>query len=125
VVPFGDPAAEMFDVEYAARPGRFELVMAMLTPFRKKLLPAAPSAVNVLWRSLVAHQRYDMLPAAPLDHVMRPPLSPEIGVTEFERHTEIFDAAYLWAREAIAALEAEGNAAIAAILATARPATKR
>ncbi|WP_249779480.1 patatin-like phospholipase family protein [Bradyrhizobium sediminis] len=125
VVHFGDPAAEMFDVEYAALPGRFELVMAMLTPFRKKLLPAAPSAINVLWRSLVAHQRYDMLPAAPLDHVMRPPLSPEIGVTEFERHTEIFDAAYHWAREAIAALEAEGDAAIAAILATARPATKR
>lgn len=124
VVHFGDPAAEMFDVEYAALPGRFELVMAMLTPFRKKLLPAAPSAVNVLWRSLVAHQRYDTLPAAPLDHVMRPPLSPEIGVTEFERHTEIFDAAYLWAREAIAMLEAEGNAAIAAILATAKPATK-
>ncbi|MFZ2155787.1 MAG: patatin-like phospholipase family protein [Bradyrhizobium sp.] len=125
VVHFGDPAAEMFDVEYAALPGRFELVMAMLTPFRKKLLPAAPSAINVLWRSLVAHQRYDMLPAAPLDHVMRPPLSPEIGVTEFERHTEIFDAAYLWAREAIAALEAEGNAAIAAILATAGPVTRR
>ena len=37
-------------------------------PFRKKLLPAAPSAVNVLWRSLVAHQRYDTLPTAPLDH---------------------------------------------------------
>jgi NTE family protein len=29
----------------------------MLMPFRKKLLPNAPSAVNVLWRSLVAHQR--------------------------------------------------------------------
>jgi hypothetical protein len=28
------------------------------------LLPAAPSAVNVLWRSLVAHQRYDTLPTA-------------------------------------------------------------
>lgn len=125
VVHFGDPAAEMFDVEYAALPGRLELVMAMLTPFRKKLLPAAPSAVSVLWRSLVAHQRYDMLPTAPLDHVMRPPLSPDIGVTEFERHTEIFDAAYLWAREAIVALEAEGNAAIAAILAIGKPAAKR
>ncbi len=125
VVHFGDPAAEMFDVEYAALPGRLELVMAMLTPFRKKLLPAAPSAVSVLWRSLVAHQRYDTLPTAPLDHVMRPPLSPDIGVTEFERHTEIFDAAYLWAREAIVALEAEGNAAIAAILAIGKPAAKR
>src|SRR3984893_13437043 len=118
VVHFGEPAAEMFDVEYAALPGRLELAMAMLMPFRKKLLPAAPSAVNVLWRSLVAHQRYDALPTAPLDHVMRPPFSPDIGGTEFERHTEIFEASYLWAREAIAALEAQGNAAVAAMLAT-------
>ncbi len=117
VVHFGEPAAEMFDVDYAALPGRFELIAAMLTPFRKKLLPAAPSAVNVLWRSLVAHQRYDTLPAAPLDHVMRTPIPPGVGVTEFERHTEIFDASYLWAQERIAALEADGNSAIAAILA--------
>jgi NTE family protein len=125
VVHFGDPAAEMFDVEYAALPGRLELVAAMLTPFRKKLLPAAPSAVNVLWRSLVAHQRYDTLPTAPLDHVMRPPFAPGVGVTEFERHTEIFHASYLWARQAIVALEEERNSAIAAILATGNPASSR
>ena len=65
------------------------------------------------------------LPTAPHDHVMRPPFSPEIGVTEFERHTEIFEASYLWAREAIASLEAEGNAAIAAILAAANPVANR
>src|SRR6266700_6069883 len=122
VVQFGEPAAEMFDVEYAALPGRFELVTAMLMPFRKKLLPAAPSAVNVLWRSLVAHQRYDTLPAATLDHVMRPPIPPGVGVTEFERHAEIFDASYAWAQARITALETEGNSAIAAILAVGRAA---
>jgi NTE family protein len=94
-------------------------------PFRKKLLPAAPSAVNVLWRSLVAHQRYDTLPAAPLDIVMRPPCPPGIDVTDFDRHTEIFRASYLWARQAIVALEAEGNSAIVAILAAGKPTTKR
>ena len=62
----------------------------MLLPFRKKLLPVAPSAVNVLWRSLVAHQRYDALAATPLDHVMRPPLPDGLRITEFERHSEIF-----------------------------------
>ena len=116
VVHFGEPAIEKFDVDYAALPGRLELAAAMLVPFRKKLLPQAPSAVNVLWRSLVAHQRYDTLPAAPFDHVMRPPIPPGVRVTEFERHAEIFEASYLWARERIAALEADGNAAIAAIL---------
>ena len=116
VVHFGDLATETFEVDYASLPGRLELAAAMLLPFRKKLLPAAPSAVNVLWRSLVAHQRYDMLPTTPLDYVMRPPFPPGLGVTEFERHAEIFSAAHLWAREAIAELEAEGNPAITAIL---------
>ncbi|MFG3596661.1 patatin-like phospholipase family protein [Bradyrhizobium sp. RDI18] len=118
VVHFGEPAAEMFDVDYASLPGRLELIAAMLTPFRKKLLPAAPSAVNVLWRSLVAHQRYDTLPVGPFDTVMRPPLPLEIDVTDFDRHTEIFEASYLWAKEAIAALEAGSSSAIAAILDT-------
>jgi NTE family protein len=125
VVHFGEPAAELFDVAYDALPGRFELVAAMLMPFRKKLLPAAPSAVNVLWRSLVAHQRYDTLPTGPLDLVIRPPCPLGIDVTDFDRHTEIFQASYLWARQAIVALEAEGNPAMAAILATGKPATMR
>jgi len=116
VVHFGEPAAEMFDVDYTALPGRFELIAAMLTPFRKKLLPTAPSAVNVLWRSLVAHQRYDMLPVGPFDTVMRPPLPLGVELTDFDRHTEIFDASYLWAKEAITALEAGGSSSIAAIL---------
>jgi NTE family protein len=118
VVHFGEPAAEMFDVDYAALPGRFELIAAMLTPFRKKLLPAAPSAVNVLWRSLVAHQRYDTLPVGPFDTVMRPPPPVGVDVTDFDRHTEIFEASYRWAKEAIAALEAGGSSAIAAMLDT-------
>ena len=42
----------------------------------------------------------------------------------FDRHEEIFLASYLSAREAITALEAEGNQAIAAILATADPGNK-
>lgn len=125
VVHFGEPADEMFDVAYDTLPGRLELVAAMLMPFRKKLLPAAPSAVNVLWRSLVAHQRYDTLPISPLDMVMRPPCPLGVDVTDFDRHTEIFQASYLWARQAIVALEAEGNSAIAAILTAGKPAAKR
>ncbi|MBR0873020.1 patatin-like phospholipase family protein [Bradyrhizobium tropiciagri] len=118
VVHFGEPATEMFDVDYAALPGRFELLASLLTPFRRKSLPAAPSAVNVLWRSLVAHQRYDTLPTTPLDMVMRPPTPEGIDVTDFDRHQEIFESSYQWAHETIAALEATQHPAIAAILAS-------
>ena len=118
IIHFGEAANERFDVDYAALPGRLELAAAMLWPFGNKRLPSAPSAINVLWRSLVAHQRYDMLPTTPLDHVMRPPFPPDLGVTQFERHSEIFEATYAWARERIATLEAEGNAAIRTMLAS-------
>jgi NTE family protein len=47
---------------------------------------------------------------------MRPPLPLGVELTDFDRHTEIFDASYLWAKEAITALEAGGSSAIAAIL---------
>jgi NTE family protein len=125
VVHFGEPATETFDVDYAALPGRFELFAAMLMPFSKKILPKAPSAVNVLWRSLVAHQRYDILPTTPLDMVMRPPMPPDIDVTDFDRHTDIFNASYLWARSTIATLEAEGSAALEAILSSGKPPVRR
>jgi NTE family protein len=118
VVHFGEPAGETFDVNYEALPGRLELILATLMPFRRKILPNAPSAVNVLWRSLVAHQRYDILPTTPLDIVMRPPLPGGVNVTDFDRHADISCASYLWAREAIASLEAVGNPAISAILAS-------
>jgi NTE family protein len=106
-------------------PGRFELLASLLMPFRKKLLPQAPSAVNVLWRSLVAHQRYDILPTTPLDMVMRPPIPPDIDVTDFDRHSDIFAASYLWAKNTIAALEAEGSPALEAILSSGRPPARR
>jgi NTE family protein len=125
VVHFGEPAAEMFDVQYSDLPGRLELIAAMLLPFGRKKLPAAPSAVNVLWRSLVAHQRYDVLPTAALDLVMRPPLPLGVDVTDFDRHTDIFLASYLWARDAINELEAAGNPAITEILASGKAAKGR
>jgi len=40
VVHFGEPAAEMFDVDYAALPGRFELIAAMLTRMGIESYPA-------------------------------------------------------------------------------------
>jgi len=125
VVHFGEQAIETFDVDYAALPGRFELLASMLVPFRKRLFPSAPSAVNVLWRSLVAHQRYDILPTTPLDVVMRPPIPADIDVTDFDRHTDIFNASYLWARSAIAELEAEASPALEALLSNGKPPVRR
>ena len=70
VVHFGEPATEMFDVDHAALPGRFEL-LALLMPFRQGASGRAERRQRA-WRSLVAHQRYT-LPTTPLDMVMRPP----------------------------------------------------
>ena len=50
---------------------------------------------------------------------MRPPPPQDLDETDFDRHEEIFVSSYLWARDAIAALEAEHNQAVTAILASA------
>ena len=62
-----------------------------------------------------------MLPVGPFDTVMRPPTPLGIDVTDFDRHAEIFEASYGWAKDAIAALAAGGSPAIAALLDSAAP----
>jgi NTE family protein len=56
---------------------------------------------------------------------MRPPMPPDIDVTDFDRHGDIFAASYLWAKNTIAALEAEGSPALEAILSSGRPPARR
>ena len=57
VVHFGPRGAQQrFDVDYAAIPGRWQLMGAMLTPSGRRKLPDMPSPVGVLQRCLVMNQ---------------------------------------------------------------------
>lgn len=120
MVHFGKTGEQRFNVDYDALPGRGKLIASTLNPFAR--LPRAPSATNVLWRSLLVHQRYD-LPLEPHDLVMRPPNFSGASVIDFSNHTKVYHAGHKWALEQIAERRKNGDSGLAAILAAAELST--
>lgn len=117
LVHFGKSGEQRFNVKYDALPGRGKLLASMLNPFAK--LPRAPSATNVLWRSLLVHQRYN-LPLEPHDVVLRPPSLPGASVIDFSNHTKVYNASHQWTLAQIAERRSSGDPALAAMLAAAQ-----
>lgn len=115
VVHFGRTGLQRFDCRYEDIPARRELLTALLNPFARRRLPRAPGATNVLMRSLMAHQRYE-LPVGPHDLVLRPPPFPGSAFLDFDRHTEVFRAAREWAHRTLEELAESGDPALSAIL---------
>ncbi len=121
VVHFGmRDAPQRFAVDYMKIPGRWRLLRQMLTPGGRRSLPAIPNPVAVLQRCLGMHQSLDQLPLGPLDLLLTVPPLPGANFMSFDQHFELFEAAYHWCREQIDRLEREGNAPLAAMLATGR-----
>ena len=90
----------------------------MLTPSGRRKLPALPNPIGVLQRCLGMHQSLDLLPLGPLDLVLTVPAFAGANFMDFDRHFEVFEAAYQWCRDQIDALTDQGDPALAAILAT-------
>ena len=119
VVHFGlRDMQQRFEVDYMTIPGRWGLLRQMLTPGGRRKLPAVPNPIAVLQRCLVMNQSPDLLPVGPLDLVLTVPSLPGANFMDFDRHFEVFEAAYQWCRDQIERLTNEGNPALAAILAT-------
>jgi NTE family protein len=119
VVHFGERGMpQRFAVDYTSIPGRWKLLRQMLTPSGRRNLPRVPSPIGIIQRCLVMHQTPDALPLGPLDLVLEVPSLPGANFMDFDRHSQVFEAAYQWCRRRIDELLAEGNPALAAILAT-------
>jgi NTE family protein len=116
VVHFGEPPAQPHTVKYESIPGRWKLLWRMLNPFARERLPDVPGPISVLRRCFGIHQNPDLLTTDPLDLVLAPPPFPGSNVIDFDRHTEVFEAAYRWCNGEIDRLTAERNPALEAIL---------
>jgi NTE family protein len=99
-------------------PGRWRLLARMLTPGGRRKLPALPGPIGVLRRCLVMNQTPNLLPVGPRDLVLTLPAFPGATFLDFDRHFEVFEAAYTWGLERIDQLVEEGDPALAQILAT-------
>lgn len=116
VVHFEAPATQPYAVKYEDIPGRWQLLWRMLNPFLRRKLPDVPGPVSILRRCIGIHQNPNLLPIEPLDLVLAPPAFPGSNAIDFDRHTEVFEAAYHWCNSHIDRLMAECNPALDAIL---------
>jgi len=105
VVSFEVPELKQFKVDYRSLPGRAALLKAMINPFLRHGLPAAPGVGTVLMRDFEGRLR-------PEDLLLVPPFPPDMGMLDWHRHTELMDASYRWAMREIARLRAEGHAVL-------------
>jgi NTE family protein len=119
VVHFGlRGRVQRFEVDYMSIPGRWQLARSLLTRTGRGRLPAIPGPIGVLQRCLVLNQDPDRLPIGPLDLVLPVPELPGATLLDFDRHFEVFEGAYQWCKRRIDELGEQGDAALAAILAT-------
>ena len=118
VVHFGRTGGQRFNVSYDSLPGRGKLLAALVNPRRR--LPRAPRVMSVLFRTMLAHQRYE-LPATAHDLVLTPPTFPGASLMSFDRHMDVFNASHAWAQREIEARLAASDVALQAVLHRYRP----
>jgi NTE family protein len=118
VVHFETPPTQPRTVSYESIPGRWQLLWRMFNPFARGKLPDVPGPISVLRNCLGIHQNAHLLPIESLDLVLAPPAFPGSSALDFDRHTEVFEAAYRWCNFHIDQLMAERNSALDAILGT-------
>lgn len=113
VVHFGRTGEQRYQVSYEEVPGRMQLLASLVNP--RARLPRMPRIMGMLFRTMLAHQRYE-LPAGPLDLVLSPPPLKGASLMSFDRHREVSGAAHAWAIERIAERAQAADPALAAIL---------
>lgn len=113
VVHFGGGGEQRFDLAYDELPGRGRLLASLLNP--RARLPRAPRIMSMLFRTMLAHQRYE-LPLGPHDMVLSPPRFPGVSMISFDRHMDVFNAAHRWALQEIETRAQAGDEALAAVL---------
>jgi NTE family protein len=94
IVSFDAPGAKSTAFDYAALPGRRELLWKWVNPFAAGMLPNAPSAATVLVRSLMANRGHYERHLGPEDWLLIPPTPDNMGALDWRRHTEIMAGAY-------------------------------
>lgn len=115
VVSFEVPQLERFSVDYQTLPSRKDLVRRALVPFRRVPLPDAPGLGSVLMRSLMVNRQDFERHLTPRDLLMVPPLPHDMGILEWNRHSELMEKAYRWAMAEVPRLKAEGHPALVRI----------
>ncbi len=119
VVSFEIPELERFDVKYETLPSRAELIRMSLNPMTRGKLPNAPGLTTVLMRSLMAGRDDFLRQLKPQDVLFVPPIPADMGILDWQRHSELVRNAYWWGLEEVQRLKRAHHPLIAAVEAAA------
>lgn len=103
VVSFRSPEGQRFHVDYERLPGRREVLWKSLWPGGRATLPEAPSAANVLVRSLMADRDHFERHLTADDQLLLPPTPEDMNALDWRQHRALRAAACTYALEALSA----------------------
>jgi NTE family protein len=120
VVDLRPQGSDLFAIDYGQIPGRRALMARMLAPLPGRApLPRFPSPTSVIQRTMFANIGV-ATPRGDTDLVLQPPVFPGSSFMDWRGHGAVLDAAYAWAHREIDRGIAEGEPALAALLAAGR-----
>ena len=102
----------LFDVDYGFHPGSIGSLGTIDQPVFAAGIAPLPSPANVIQRSIFADIRRDRQPSGPHDLLLHPPPFPGLSFMNWDRHHDVFNAAYRWGLEALDRLKSDNNPAI-------------
>jgi len=105
VVDISLPERCLFDVDYQSIPGRWGLLNRLLNPFSWRTLPRCPTPAGIIQRSIFTNIRKEPRLAGPHDLFLHPPPFPGSSYMNWDRHADVFDAAYRWGLEVLDSLQ--------------------
>lgn len=114
VVNFTTPADQRFAVRYDDLPNRANLVKAMLNPFARGRLPAAPGLAAVLMRAMMANRADFARHVSPDDLLLVLQMPADMGPLHWHRHRELAGLAYAWTTAELAHAREAGHPLMAA-----------
>lgn len=107
VVSFSAPELERFTVDYERLPSRGALLRSLVTPWGRRALPDAPPLHSVLLRSLMANRLDYRRHLGADDLMLSPPFPADMGALDWQRHAELKERSYAWARAEIGRVRSE------------------
>lgn len=109
VVNFATADDQRFDVRYADLPDRARLVKALLNPFARGRLPAAPGPAAVLLRAMMANRAGFAQHLGPGDLLLTLEMPADMGPLHWHRHRELAALAYAWTTAELARARTAGH----------------
>ena len=123
VVDLRPPSHNFFTFGYDTIPGRRALIGRLLMPWRgTNGLPRCPGPASVIQRSIFGNIRDQAELKDPHEMTLRPPAFQGSSFMNWDRHAEVLDASYEWAKRTIDSLLAAGDSALTAMLANSKAA---